>query len=76
MIVATPGGERSASGLIAHLLGAHRPVRGDAAVAVGERVDDAVPEPAVDEVAVDEDDRLAPTRLPVADSSLRQVDLS
>ena len=30
-------------------------------------VDDPVPEPAVDQVAVDEDDGLAPPRLPVAD---------
>ena len=36
-------------------------------MAVGEGVDDAVPEAAVDEVSVDEDDRLPLAVLPVAD---------
>jgi hypothetical protein len=41
----------------------------------GEAVDDAVPEPAVDEVAVDEDDGLARARFAIADAPRRQIDL-
>jgi hypothetical protein len=40
-----------------------------------ETVDDAVPQPSVDEEAVDEDDRAALARLPVADPPCRQIDL-
>ena len=57
------------------LLGADRPVGRDAAAAIGEPVDDAVPEAAVDEEAVDEDDRLALARFAVADAPRGQLDL-
>jgi len=52
-----PGRGEVDVGVHRHRVRAHRPVRGDAAEAIGEGVDDAVPEPAVDQVAVDEDDR-------------------
>ena len=71
-----PVGGEVGIGLHRDLLGADRPVGGEAAVAVGEAVDDAVPEPAVDQVAVDEDDRLALAGLAVADRSGGQVDLA
>jgi hypothetical protein len=58
------------------LLGADRPVGSEAAEAAGEAVDDSVPEAAVDEVTMDEDDRLALAGLAVADPSGGQVDLA
>ena len=57
------------------LLGADRPVGGDAAAAIRELVDDAVPETTVDEEAMDEDNRLALAGLAVANPSRRQLDL-
>ena len=54
------------------LVGGDRPVGGDAAEAVREAVDDAVPEPPVDQVAVDEDDWLALARFAVADPARRE----
>ena len=58
-IAAMPGGGEVGAGQHRDPVGADRPVGRDAAAAVGEAVDDAVPEAAVDQVAVDEDDRLA-----------------
>ena len=69
-----PGGERSASGFIATCWapigqsGARQRQRSE------RRVDDAVPEPAVDQVAVDEDDRFALARLAVADRPCGKLD--
>ncbi len=48
-------------------LGADRPVGGDAAAAAREAVDDSIPEPPIDQIAVDEDDRRAFARFSVAD---------
>ena len=75
IVAAMPEGERSASGFIAICCA---PIGQSGAMQrqrSRELVDDAVPEPAVDEVAVDEDDRLALARLAVADPAGRQVDL-
>jgi hypothetical protein len=60
-----PGRGEVGVGAHRNLLGADRPVRRDAAEAIGEGVDDAVPEATVDQVAVDEDDRLACARLAI-----------
>ena len=57
------------------LLGADRPVGREAAVGRREAVDDAVPEPAVDEEAVDEDHRAPLARLAVPDPPGGQIDL-
>ena len=70
-----PVGGEVGVGLHRHRLRADRPVGRQAAAAIGEAVDDAVPEPAVDEVAVDEDDRFALARLAVADAAVGEVDL-
>ncbi len=72
-IAAMPGGERSASGFIAICWapigqsGAMQRQRSESAV------DDAVPEPAVDQEAVDEDDRLALAGFAVANPPGRQA---
>src|SRR5262249_18524116 len=58
-----------------NLLGAHRPVGGDAVEAIGKSVDDAVPEAAVDQVAVDEDDGRPGSRLPITDDPLWKPNL-
>ena len=59
-----------------HLVGAEGQVGEDDVEAIRERLRDPVPEPAVDQVAVDEDDRRPRARLPIADSSGRNLNLT
>ncbi len=73
--VRDPRGREVGIGVHRHAMGAHRPVREDAAVRGREVLGGLAPQPSVDQVAVHEDDRLALAQLSVADHALRKADL-
>jgi hypothetical protein len=70
-----PGGFQRSVGCRRDLVRAEGQVGDDDVEAIGESLRDPVPEPTVDQIAVDEDDRRPGPRLPIADSSGRNLDL-
>ncbi len=69
-----PGRGEVGAGVHRRAVGAERPVRCDDPVAVGEALQHPVPEPSVDQEAVDEDDRRPGSRLAIVDGSSWQLD--